>query len=246
MTLRALIFDVDGTLADTEHAHLEAFNTAFEEAGLSWHWDVPLYRRLLEVSGGKERIVRYWNEVRGEVKSIEAHALEDTVQHLHDLKTAFYERMVNEGHVHLRPGVLALIEAGHAAGLSLAIATTTSPVNVSALLARAIGPDWRYKFHVVEDGSTAPSKKPHPQVYLQTLQRLGFDARECLAFEDSANGLKAARGAGLPVIVTPSEFTAHHDFKGAVCTLQSLEGVTIRDLRQWHANSLRQTSGATE
>ncbi|HET9643853.1 MAG TPA: HAD-IA family hydrolase [Burkholderiaceae bacterium] len=246
MTLRALIFDVDGTLADTEHAHLDAFNAAFAEAGLSWHWDVPLYTRLLEVSGGKERIVHYWNEVRGNVKSIEARALEDTVQHVHDLKTAFYERMVNEGLVHLRPGVLALIEAGHAAGLSLAIATTTSPVNVSALLARAIGPDWRYRFHVIEDGSTAPLKKPRPQVYLQTLQRLGFEAGACLALEDSANGLKAARGAGLPVIVTPNEFTAHHDFGGAACVLQSLQGVTIADLRQWHATALRQASVTIE
>ena len=233
--LRALIFDVDGTLADTENAHRAAFNLAFAEAGLDWHWDELLYTGLLEVSGGKERITHYWGEVRGGVLAIDASALVDTVQSIHDLKTAAYERMVLDGAVQLRPGVLRLIDSASAEGLRLAIATTTSPVNIAALLRSAIGPDWAHLFQVVEDASTAPRKKPHPQVYLQTLQRLKLPATECLAFEDSANGLKAATGAGLPTIVTPNSFTAHHDFAGALRVLPSLQGVTVGDLRAWHA-----------
>ena len=237
--LRALIFDVDGTLADTESAHRAAFNHAFVEAGLDWHWDEPLYTSLLEVSGGKERITHYWAQMCGDVTAIEAGALVDTVQRIHDLKTAAYERMVLDGAVQLRPGVLQLIASADKDQLRLAIATTTSPVNISALLRSAIGPDWTHIFQIVEDASTAPLKKPHPQVYLQTLSRMQLRAAECLALEDSANGLKAATSAGLPTIVTPNAFTAHHDFTGALQVLPSLEGATVADLRAWHATAPR-------
>ena len=122
------------------------------------------------------------------------------------------------------------------AGIRLAIATTTSPVNIAALLRKALGENWCDGFAVVEDASTAPNKKPHPQVYQQTLARLGLSASACLAFEDSANGLQAARAAGLPVIITPNGFTAHHDFSGALRVLPSLQGVTLEQLHTWHAS----------
>ncbi len=237
--LRALIFDVDGTLADTESAHRAAFNHAFAEAGLDWHWDEPLYTRLLEISGGKERITHYWTQVHGDIKAIQAGAFADTVQRIHDLKTAAYERAVQDGAVQLRPGVLRLIEMASKARLRLAIATTTSPVNVAALMRSAIGPDWKYIFQIVEDASTAPRKKPHPQVYLQTLHRMQLPATECLAFEDSANGLNAAISAGLPTIVTPNAFTAHHDFARALRVLPSLQDTTLADLHAWHAAAPR-------
>ena len=236
-TLRALIFDVDGTLADTESAHCEAFNRAFAEAGLDWHWDQKLYTRLLEVSGGKERIVHYWGAIRGDDQKTDAQARAQLVARLHARKTEFYEALVAEGAVRMRPGVLALIEAAKMAGLHLAIATTTSPANIEALLGSALGASWRQTFPVVEDASTAPIKKPHPQVYLQALQRLELDAGSCLAFEDSANGLHAARAAALATIVTPNVFTAHHDFTGALRVIASLEGVTPEVLREWHAQA---------
>lgn len=234
--LRALIFDVDGTLADTEAAHLAAFNEAFDEAGLGWHWDLPRYTQLLEVSGGKERMAHHWAQVNGGVRAIDGLAMADTLQRLHDLKTAAYERQVARGAVQLRAGVLALIDEAHGAGLRLAIATTTSPVNVSALLRRAMGPDWMARFVVIEDASTAPLKKPHPQVYRQTLARLQLPASECLAIEDSANGLAAARDAGLATVITPNDFTAQHDFSHALKVLpQGLAGVRLADLQRWHA-----------
>lgn len=235
--LQALIFDVDGTLADTEMAHLAAFNHAFVEAGLDWHWDVPLYTHLLEVSGGRERIRAYW-ESRGDLpRDISGGAVDETIARLHEIKTAAYEQAVQDGQVQMRPGVLPLMSAAAAAGLQLAIATTTSPVNIASLLRRAIGPDWRPHFAVVEDASTAPRKKPDPMVYRQTLQRLGLPGEACLAIEDSANGLKAALQAGLPTLVTPNGFTAHHDFAGALRVLPSLEGVGLAHLRHWHADA---------
>jgi HAD superfamily hydrolase (TIGR01509 family) len=235
--LSALIFDVDGTLADTEYAHLAAFNAAFAAEGLGWQWDVPLYTELLTVSGGKERIRHYWQQVNGDVRDIDGTALDALIDHLHAVKTAAYEQAVRDGAVRLRPGVLELLEQARREGLTLAIATTTSPVNIATLLRTAIGPDWSSYFAVIEDASTAPLKKPHPQVYRQTLQRLGLPAAQCLAFEDSANGLQAARGAGLATIVTPNDFTAHHDFTGALRVLPSLAGVSVAQLRDWHAQA---------
>jgi HAD superfamily hydrolase (TIGR01509 family) len=226
---------VDGTLADTEAAHRAAFNQAFDQEGLDWHWDEALYTRLLDVSGGKERLLHYWTQRHPEVRDVDGAGVRDTIARLHELKTAAYEAMVNDGAVSLRPGVLHLIDAASQAGLHLAIATTTSPVNIAALLRGAIGPDWRQFFGIVEDASTAAIKKPHPQVYLQTLHRLQLPAADCLAFEDSANGLRAARGAGLATVITPTGFTADHDFSGALKVLPNLQGVTVADLHAWHA-----------
>ncbi len=232
--LKALIFDVDGTLADTESAHLAAFNHAFAEEGLDWHWDEPDYTKLLEISGGKERMLHYWKQVHPDVKDIDGGGLQDTIDRLHAMKTAAYENAVQSGAVQLRPGVLNLIQKAHQAGLRLAIATTTSPVNIAVLLRNAIGSDWKELFAVIEDASTAPKKKPHPQVYSQTLTRLALTGADCLAFEDSSNGLRAAVSAGLPVIVTPNSFTAHHDFAGALKVLPDLSGTTVEQLRVWH------------
>ena len=233
--LQALIFDVDGTLADTEAAHRAAFNQAFDQEGLDWHWDEALYTQLLDVSGGKERLTHYWTQRHPEVRDVDGAGVRDTIARLHELKTAAYEAMVNDGAVSLRPGVLHLIDAAGHAGLHLAIATTTSPVNIAALLRGAIGSDWRQFFGIVEDASTAAIKKPHPQVYLQTLQRLQLPAAQCLAFEDSANGLRAATGADLATVITPTQFTAGHDFSAALKVLPNLQGVTVADLQAWHA-----------
>lgn len=232
--LQALIFDVDGTLADTERAHCAAFNQAFDELGLGWHWDETLYTELLEISGGKERILHYWRHANPDVQALNGHAVHDTVARIHELKTAYYEAAVAEGQVSLRPGVLALIDEALSEGVQLAIATTTSPVNIAALLRRALGPAWRHSFSAIGDASSAPLKKPHPQVYQQMLASLGLQARDCLAFEDSGNGLKAATLAGLATIITPTRFTQHHDFSRALHVLPDLAEISLADLKSWH------------
>lgn len=240
--LRALVFDVDGTLADTERFHLQAFNEAFAGEGLDWRWDPTTYTRLLEISGGKERMLAYWQEVRGATVDIEGNAMRDLLDRVHRAKTAIYEAMVNGGLVQLRPGVLQLLEEAQRSGLALAIATTTSPVNVAALLRRAFGPHWRLHFPVVCDASTAPRKKPHPQVYLQALQSLKLPPEACIAFEDSANGLRSALAAGLGVVITPTRFTAHQDFSGALRVLYDLSGVRVDDVLAWHDERLQRAA----
>ncbi|MDO9293215.1 MAG: HAD-IA family hydrolase [Hydrogenophaga sp.] len=232
--LNALIFDVDGTLADTESVHLEAFNHAFRQEGLDWHWSTEQYTQLLDISGGKERMLHHWRTVDPDMKEVDAGALTDTINRLHEIKTAYYENAVNSGAVTLRPGVLALMSEARAQGLQLAIATTTSPVNIAALMRSAIGLDWRSHFLAVGDASNAPIKKPNPQVYMKVLADMGMRAADCVAFEDSSNGLRAATAAGLDTVITPNSFTAHHDFKGALRVVPDLSQVNVARLREWH------------
>ena len=201
----------------------------------SWVWDEALYTGLLDISGGKERILHYWKTTSPTMLEVDAMALSDTVNRLHELKTAAYEAAVNGGAVSLRPGVLKLMDEARAQGLQLAIATTTSPVNIAALMRRAIGADWRLNFTAIGDASTAPIKKPHPQVYLQMLAALKLGPADCIALEDSSNGLRAATAAGLATVITPTTYTAHHDFAAALRVVPDLSQVNLAQLRHWHA-----------
>jgi HAD superfamily hydrolase (TIGR01509 family) len=227
--LEALIFDVDGTLADTERdGHRPAFNAAFAEAGLPWRWDAALYGELLEVTGGKERI-RFFCE-RHAPEFLQQADAGARIRELHAAKTRHYVELCAKG-VPLRPGVERLLREAKAAGLRLAIATTTTPENISALLA----PDLLALFEKVGAGDTVPNKKPAPDIYQWVLAQLGLPAAACLAIEDSANGLRASRGAGLATVITRTAYTDGHDFTGALVLLPDLGAVGVPQLRHWHS-----------
>lgn len=218
--MQALIFDVDGTLADTEAAHLRAFNAAFAEVRLGWHWDEDLYTRLLKVAGGKERLMHYWKMVDPE--EARGSAVKQLIDVVHGIKTRYYTEYVGGGRLTLRPGIARLIDEAGRAGVPIAIATTTTPANIDALLRAPFGENWRQRFAVICDASTTAVKKPAPDVYLAVLDRLGIDGADCLAFEDSANGLHAAQAAGIPTVITPTAFTVHERFDGALLVLPHL------------------------
>jgi HAD superfamily hydrolase (TIGR01509 family) len=217
MPLKALIFDVDGTLAETEELHRLAFNDAFAASGHGWHWDRVLYRKLLKVTGGKERIRHYLDETGIDVGPDQA----STIAALHADKNRRYADKVADG-IALRPGVLRLLREARAANLRLAIATTTSRGNLESLLDAGLPGDGSTWFSVVVTGEDVRRKKPDPEAYLLALDRLGCRPEECIAFEDSDNGVVAAKAAALPVIVTPSIYTDHERFDRADCVVSDL------------------------
>lgn len=221
MTLLALLFDVDGTLADTERdGHRPAFNQAFQDAGLDWRWDAALYGRLLAVTGGKERMKYYIDHYRPDYRKPDD--FDEMVAGLHKVKTRHYAALAAQGGIPMRPGVKRLLNEARAAGLRLAIATTTTPENVTALLEHSLGPDTPNWFEVIAAGDIVPAKKPAADIYHYALEKMGLIAADCLAFEDSENGLRASLGAGLKTLVTVNDYTLDHDFTGAAVVLSDL------------------------
>ncbi|KPK05751.1 MAG: hypothetical protein AMJ64_11035 [Betaproteobacteria bacterium SG8_39] len=220
MRLKALIFDVDGTLADTEAAHCAAFNDAFAAAGLAWRWDAARYRVLLRVTGGKERIMHFIDTLPLAESEKAQHRAR--VPALHADKTRRYAQRVAAGRVGLRPGIERLLTEARGAGVRLALATTTSPQNVEALIDATLGPAARTWFSSRVCGDAVANKKPAPDAYLRALSELGLRATDCVALEDSANGLRAARAAGLCTIVTPTDWSAAEDFADAALVLPHL------------------------
>lgn len=227
MKLKALIFDVDGTLADTEEVHRNAFNEAFRQHGLDWTWSRPQYAHLLSITGGKERMRSHIDSLP---LGVRAHReLTGKIAALHKTKTEIYASMVMAGGVSLRDGVERLIDEAARANVQLAIASTTTLANIETLLRTTLGPYSLQRFAVIGAGDLVRHKKPSPEIYRIVLRELDCSARDCVAIEDSSNGLTAAKAAGLFTVVTPSYWTRSEDFSTADMVLPSL-GCTLRPL----------------
>lgn len=251
--LKGLIFDVDGTLADTERdGHRVAFNAAFRSFGLDWDWNVSLYGELLAITGGKERIRHYLtHHCPGRLM---AAGLMPHIPALHKEKTRHYMELLQQGHIPLRPGIRRLLAAARRHGIRLAIATTTTQDNVDTLLSQTLGPAATTWFDVIAAGDVVAQKKPAPDIYHLALRQLGLQPAECLAIEDSENGLRSSLAAGVPTLVTVNAYTRHQCFNGAVAVLSDLgepghafqvlrgdagghQYASLDLLQHWHASS---------
>lgn len=256
--VQALLWDVDGVLAETERdGHRLAFNQAFEAHGLPWRWSVAHYGTLLTVTGGRERLLHdllLRSDAPARQAEREALALQ-----VHQTKNRLYADLVRAQGIPLRDGVLALMADCRAQGVRMAITTTTSRANVEVLLRPHLGPAWQDWFAALVCGEDVARKKPDPAVYLLALQRLGMAPRAALAIEDSPAGVAAARAAGVPVVVTRSAYFGSATLDGAMamgpglgqrqgwqpaaCSHRPPGRVTLDDLVAWHPG-LHQTTPA--
>lgn len=237
--MKALIFDCDGVLVDTERdGHRVAFNRAFAERGLDITWDVDLYGELLKVAGGKERMRAYFDKFGwpAEAKDKDAFILD-----LHKLKTKLFKELIASGQLPLRPGINRIIDEASAAGIRLGVCTTSNPDSVDGVL-DLMGPERKKKFEFVLAGDVVSRKKPDPEIYNLAKERLGLPGSSCMVIEDSRNGLLAARGAGMPVLITTSTYTINEDFSEAVKVVPELGDppnvrVTLADLQALAASA---------
>lgn len=254
-TLKALIFDLDGTIAETEDAHREAFNRAFAEAGRPWHWDFDTWSGLLEIAGGRNRLTAWLAEAHPHLlKGEGASALLDA---LHGAKDRQYRAILEAGEIPLRPGIRALIREARSDGLAIAVATTSRRAIAARVLECCLGAgatEWFDAFLGHEDSTY---RKPHPDIYRRAAARLRLEPAECLALEDTAIGVASASGAGVPVVATVHAYSAGHAFPGALAVLSSLgrkgaparllggqpglspppERCRLATLRAWHAEA---------
>lgn len=218
--LKAIIFDMDGTLADTEEIHRQAFNSAFDEFKLDCHWDQNLYKNLLAISGGRERIRRYVLE--NDLVTDDQISVEDLAIQIHTRKSEIYRQRLVDGHVGLRNGVSRLLHEAINLDMPLAIATSSSLQNVETLIKSALGEDALDHFKTIVTCENIHEQKPSPAIYKLVLEHLQIDPYHCIAIEDTYNGNQSALSAGIATIITTHMFTLDDNFKGASLVLNSL------------------------
>jgi HAD superfamily hydrolase (TIGR01509 family) len=217
MSLKALIFDLDGTMADTEELHRQAFNAAFIRLELWWDWGPLRYSELLEVSGGQDRLHRYVDSLK--VPPAEKARLHAIVPVIHYTKSEIYAELLRAGQPPLRPGVKRVVAEARQEGLKVAVISSTASANARAILDVHFG---KGEIDLLVSAEEVARRKPAPDLYLRALSLLRLPAEDCMAFEDSASGLRAARAAGLATVVTPSRWTMAQDFTGADFLLRDL------------------------
>lgn len=232
--MKALLFDCDGVLVDTERdGHRVAFNQAFAAKGLKVEWDVSLYGELLKIAGGKERMHHYFDQHGWPAGVSDQAAL---IQELHRLKTDLFMRIVESGQLPLRSGVKRLVDEAIAAGIQLAVCSTSNERAVTAIVRTLLGPERLTKFAVFA-GDIVPRKKPAPDIYNLTRERLGLKSTECVVVEDSRNGLLAAKEAGMLCLITKNSYTREENFEEADLVVEELgddpeTGLTLRELQR--------------
>ncbi len=233
--MKAMIFDCDGVLVDTERdGHRVAFNRAFAAKALDVVWDVALYGELLKIAGGKERMKHYFRQQGFPAGAENTDAF---IKDLHKLKTDLYMKIIADGELPLRPGVKRLVDEAIADGMTLAVCSTSNERAVNTVVEKMLGPERKSKFSAILAGDIVSRKKPDPEIYDLARQHLSLHGEDCVVVEDSRNGLLAAKSAGMHCIITTSSYTTDEDFSPADSVYPELGDepnilVTLEDLKR--------------
>jgi len=218
--LSAVFFDVDGTIAETEELHRRSFNESFKEFNLDWFWDKPIYKELISIGGGKERIEHYMKRAWPEM--LEYKNLSKYINSIHKIKNEIYEDYINESKLKFRPGVLRLIEELKKNNIRIALVSSSSEMNVNNLLKKGLKIKPNNYFDLIAHGDCTKNKKPSPEIYEWTLEKLKLSSQSCIAIEDSPRGLESALAANIKVVITPSDLTLDEKFEGAELIVSNL------------------------
>ena len=220
MELSAVFFDVDGTIAETENFHRKAFNEAFKEFNLDWFWDEPIYKELINIGGGKERIMYHIKRAWPEMLTYKN--LSKYIDSIHKTKNEIYEDFLTESKIEVRPGIKRLIKELREQSIKIGLVSSTSEINLLNLFEKGLKIDYRKIFDIIAHGDSTPNKKPSPEIYEWALEKLRLPAQACVAIEDSPRGLDAATKANITTIVTPSILTLNEEFKDAKLVISDL------------------------
>ena len=220
MKLNAILFDVGGTIAESEEIHRVSFNEAFKEFGLNWYWDEAIYRELVFIGGGKERIKHYITRAWPEM--LKQKNLTKYIESVHKIKGQIYEEFLNDSQLKARPGIIRLLKELKNEKIRLAIVSDTTEENLINLFKKGLGINPIEWFEILAHGGCTIQKKPSPDIYLWTLERLKLPPESCLAIEDAPRGVDSAIDAGLKVLVTPSIYTLEENFEKSSLLLSHL------------------------
>ena len=220
MELSAVFFDVDGTIAETEDYHRKSFNESFKEFNLDWFWDEAIYKELINIGGGKERIMfhikKAWPEMLGYKN------LSNYIDSIHKIKNEIYEDYINESVIRPRPGILRLINELKENNIKIALVSSTSEINLFNLLEKGLKIDTKKTFDLIAHGDCTKLKKPSPEIYEWALQKIQLPPEACISIEDSPKGLESSNGANIKTIITPSKLTQGENFKDASLIVSDL------------------------
>ncbi|MBM7583231.1 HAD superfamily hydrolase (TIGR01509 family) [Caldicoprobacter guelmensis] len=219
--LKALIFDCDGVIAETERdGHRVAFNRAFKEAGLDVEWNIEEYGELVKIAGGKERMKAYFQR-HPDIYPPERFN-DEFINKLHKRKTEIFMDMSAKGELPIRPGIRRIIDEAHERGIILAVCSTSNEKSVVSLLQAVLGSQRLNWFNGIFAGDIVKAKKPAPDIYNLVKERFNLKGSECFVVEDSRNGLLAAKAAGMHCLITISFYSQHEDFSEADLVVSSL------------------------
>jgi len=226
--MKAVLFDCDGVLVDTERdGHRVAFNKAFADSGLAIEWDEHTYGRLLQVAGGKERMRHFFDESGWPEGVSDRDAF---IKDLHRRKTDAFMAMIEGGRLPLRPGVARLVDEVIREGLHLGVCSTSNERAVTLIVELLLGGERKQRFDLILAGDVVGRKKPDPEIYNLAKDRLGLPGERCVVIEDSRNGLLAAKAAGMRCVVTTNGYTADEDFSSADGVFPGLDDQERRPL----------------